>query len=183
MPPTLATRVHRMEEQGIDYSATGTSTFELTLAVDGTGHAVRSSQGVDVLGSDAHVTDETVRYGARARWSGERLLVALTPADGSPATALPIEIACERWTETMRADSSEVRDASLPGVEWVCALPENALFGLGLVVVQHVPRVGGFLLLGSRELLVDENVSGQGGRSVSTRIGNTTTAETQPRPE
>jgi len=65
MPARLASTVHRMEEQGIDYSGVGTSRFELTLDASGAGVATRSSRGTDV------------RYRARLReaeWSPSGIL-------------------------------------------------------------------------------------------------------------
>ena len=170
-PARLATTVHRVEEQGIDYSAVGAMRFELTLAPDGTGSAIRTTRATDVLGADAHETDATVRYRAIARGEGERFSVSLTPAPGSPPTVEAVELVCEPWLAGSRAESSEVRTPGLPGVEWICALPPQRTFALDRAALQHVPREGTFLLLGTtRDAVVHERVDGSG-RDITTSAG------------
>lgn len=170
-PARLSTTVHRHEEQGIDYASVGAMRFELNLAPDGTGSALRSTRAADVLATDVHETDTRVRYAATVRSVGEHLLVSLTPEVGSPPIAEAVELDCERWPVGTRAESSEVADASLPGVEWICALPPGRIFALDRAAVQHVPREGTFLLLGaSHDAIVHERVDG-GGREVATSAG------------
>jgi len=157
----LASTVHRTEEKGIAYSSVGARNFELTLTADGTGSALRTTRATDMLGADAHETDATVRYAAAARRDGERFVVALTPAPDSPPTAEAVELACEPWLAGSRAESSEVTTPALPGVEWICALPADRIFALDRAAVQHVPREGTFLLLGTtHEAVVRERVEG-----------------------
>ncbi len=170
-PARLATTVHRVEEQGIDYSAVGAMRFELTLAPDGTGSAIRTTRATDVLGADAHETDATVRYLATARRLGGRFSVALTPAPDSPPIAEAVELVCEPWLAGSRAEGSGVRTPALPGVEWICALPPERTFALDRAALQHVPREGTFLLLGTtRDAVVHERVDG-GGREITTSAG------------
>jgi len=170
-PARLATTVHRIEEQGIDYSSVGAMRFELTLSPDGTGSAFRTTRATDVLGADAHETDASVRYRATVRREGERVLVALTPAPDSPPTAEAVELACEPWLAGSRAESSEVRTPALPGVEWICALAPDQTFALDRAALQHVPREGSFLLLGTtRDAVVHERVDGAR-REITTSAG------------
>jgi len=169
-PARLAATVIRSEEQGIDFVASHRITFALTLGPDGTGEATGTTRGVDVYEAEAREVDETGRYDARARWEGERLVVQLTPrGDPSPGfVGGSVELVCERWGAGARAEQSDAVDPALPGVEWVCALPGDRTFALGLVVMQHVPREGAFLLLGeTRATLVREDVS-QSTRRVET---------------
>ena len=76
-PARLAGTVHRLEEQGIDYSGMHTSAFVLALSGDGTGRAVRTTHAVDVFEADARETNETVRFAAVARWEGQILVITL----------------------------------------------------------------------------------------------------------
>lgn len=170
-PARLATTVHRTEEQGIDYSSVGAMRFELTLSPGGTGSALLTTRASDVLGADAHETDATVRYAATVRRDGQRLAVALTPAPDSPPTAEAVELVCEPWLADSRAESSEVRTPTLPGVEWICALPPERTFALDRAALQHVPREGSFLLLGTtRDAVVHERVDGAR-REITTSAG------------
>lgn len=168
-PPRLRATVIRNEEQGIDFVATLTSSFELALGADGMGEATRTTRGVEVYEAEARQLDEVVRYDARARWAAGRLVVSLTPRRESEAAATAwhgaLELTCEPWGPSARASTSDVADPSLPGVEWICALPEDQTFALGLVVVQHVPREGAFVLLGAGAgARTREDFEGQGRR-------------------
>ena len=143
--------------------------FTLTLDGRGAGDALRTERGTDVVGSDLHDTNSTLHYSANAHWEGVLLLVALTARDPSPVSA-EVVLRCERWTPRMRVEgSTEVADRALPGVDWICALPTRAIFLLGRVGLQNVPRNGEFVLLGeSHTARVDESVSGSM-RTVVTR--------------
>lgn len=168
-PRHLSTTVHRTEEQGIDYSATGTSTLEITLD-GGRGTATRTSRGTDVSGSDAHTTDESAQYDVTPRWSRNELVLTLTPRIDAPPYAVAVTLVCERWTDAMQAAAGFEVPAAAGGVEWACALPDDQRFALGRVVIEHVPREGGFILLSSTHaLVIEENVIGQGDRTVEVR--------------
>ena len=171
-PRHLRTTVHRMEEQGIDYSATGTCTLE--IALDGSqSRAIRTARGVDVGGSDVHETHQSCSYDVAPSWSGEQLVLALTPRDDCSPIDRPVTLACERWTDAMQAAAGFDVPSEAGGVEWACALPRDQTFALGRVVIEHVPREGPFILLSSTHpLVIEEDVQGQGGRTVRVRAGN-----------
>jgi hypothetical protein len=171
-PRHLRTTVHRMEEQGIDYSATGTCTLEISL--DGAqSRARRTSHGVDVAGSDAYESRDDVTYDVRPSWSGDQLILALTPREGASPRDQPVTLTCERWTDAMQAAAGFDVPSAEGGVEWACALPREQIFALGRVVIEHVPREGPFILLSStHQLVIEEDVLGQGGRTVRVRAGN-----------
>lgn len=171
-PRMLTTTVHRTEEQGIDFSAVGTCTLEIWL--DGShGLATRTSRGTDVYGSDAHTREESVSYDVTPSWSGEQLSLALVPRIDAPPFAVAVTLACERWTDAMQAAAGFDVPSEAGGVEWACALPRDQTFALGRVVIEHVPREGPFILLSSsHQLVIEEDVQGQGGRTVRVRAGN-----------
>ncbi len=171
-PRTLTTTVHRTEEQGIDFSAVGTCTLEITL--DGARSvATRTSRGTDVYGSDARTTEECVSYDVTPSWSGEQLSLALVPRIDAPPSAVAVTLVCERWTDAMQAAAGFDVPTDAGGVEWACALPRDHIFALGRVVIEHVPREGPFILLSStHQLVIEEDVHGQGGRTVRVRAGN-----------
>lgn len=169
-PERLRGTVQRFEEQGIDYTSTERSTFVLALRGDGTGRAVRTKHGVDVAGVDVHKSDERVELDATARWEGALLEVTLLPRPPGPAKGAPIVLRCERWRpETPAPRLTDATDATLPGVEWTCALPRDQIFLLGRVALQHVPREGEFLLLGESHAVETEEQVNQSARSVVTR--------------
>lgn len=164
-----------MEEQGIDYSGMHTSAFVLALSGDGTGRAVRTTHAVDVFEADARETNETVHFAATARWEGQILVVTLEQRDPPPAAVTPIVLRCERWAPGRSApEPTDATDRTLPGVEWVCALPPDRAFPLGLVTLQHVPREGEHLLLGEAHVAHAEEDMSQGGRTVVTRAADGT---------
>jgi len=161
LPALLTTTVHRVEEQGIDYSATGTSTLEIILGSDGRGRAVRTTHATDVLDSDLHTTDDAAVYEVLARQGAEGFTLVLTPEAGSSPLTTRVELSCEPWTSASRAERGDATYPVLPGVEWVCALEGDLIFALGRVVIQHVPREGAFILFGSStQLIIRETVDG-----------------------
>jgi hypothetical protein len=169
-PSRLRASLIRDEEQGLTFVATLRSVFELALGPDGTGEATRTTRGAEVYEGQARELDEAVRYDARAQWAGGRLVVALAPREGSGPAHRAVTLTCEPWGPAARASTPEVADASLPGVDWICALPEDQTFALGLVVVQHVPREGAFVLLGAGAgTETREHVDGQGRRVATSR--------------
>ncbi len=170
LPERLRGTVQRFEEQGVDYTSTDRSTFALVLRSDGAGRAVRTKHGVDVAGVDVHKSDERVELDATARWEGSLLEVTLVPRPPGPAKDASIVLRCERWRPgTSAPRSTDATDATLPGVEWTCALPKDQSFLLGRVAVQHVPREGEFLLLGESHAVETEEQVNQSARSVVTR--------------
>lgn len=163
IPHLLTTTVHRNEEQGIDYSSTGT--WRLELGLDGaTGLATYTARATDVAGSDVHTTDEAFSYDVEAHREGDVLTLALTPHEGAPPTADAVTLRCTPWTESERT-----RDGfgALLGPAWACALPEDRTFALGRVAIEHVPREGrAFVLLSeTSQLVILEQVS-QSGRTL-----------------
>jgi hypothetical protein len=160
-PALLTTTVRRVEEQGIDYSAIGTSTLEITLRSDGRGRAVRTTHATDVLESDVHATDDAANYEVLGRREAGGLRLILTPDAGQSPLITRVELACAPWTITSRAEPGDATDPSLPGVEWVCELEGENIFALGRVVIEHVPREGAFFLFASsHQLMIQENLSG-----------------------
>jgi hypothetical protein len=166
LPRVLATTVHRTEEQGLDFSATGTTALEIRL--DGErGLATLSARGIDVLGSDAQHHDRTTSYDVTARGSREAFTLELVPREGSPATA--VTLVCERWTDALQQAAGFDAPAA---VEWVCALPEGHPFALDRAAIEHVPRAGAFIFFAeSHPLEVLEEVHGQGDRVVRVTRG------------
>ena len=170
-PALLTSTVHRVEEQGIDYSSTGTSTLEITLSGDGRGRAIRTTHASDVLEVDVHRTDDAAVYDVVAEQRGDRLTLVLTPQAGQSPLTTRAELSCEPWTSSSRGEPSAASDPTLPGVEWVCALLGEDIFALGGVVIQHVPREGSFILFaGTHQLVIRESVSGAQ-REVTTEPG------------
>ncbi|MBX7197387.1 MAG: hypothetical protein K1X94_35380 [Sandaracinaceae bacterium] len=169
-PRALLSTVHRTEEQGIDFSSTGTWSLEVQLDEGGHGLATLTTRATDVMGSDAHTEDSVVTYDATARREGEGLALALVPRAGAPPTAHAVSLSCAPWTETERALESFEPLPSAGGVAWACALPSDDRFALGRVALEHVPREGRAFVLFSEThpIVIDEDVT-QGGRTVRLR--------------
>lgn len=163
IPRLLTTTVHRNEEQGIDFSSTGTWQLEIGLR-GSTGLATYAARATDVAGSDVHTTDELFSYDVEAHREGDVLTLALTPHEGAPPRAEALTLTCTPWTESERA-----RDGfgALLGPAWACVLPEHRTFALGRVAIEHVPREGrAFVLLSeTSQLVIREEVS-QSGRTL-----------------
>lgn len=170
-PRLLTSTVHRTEEQGIDYSSTGT--FVLEIALDGdSGIATSSTRSTDVAGSELHQLEQRVSYDVRASRDARAMRLALTPHAGSPPTAEAVTLECTPWTETERAIESFEAPPEAGGVAWACALPEGRGFALGRVAIEHLPREGrAFVLLSeSHPIVIEEEVT-QSARTVRLRGG------------
>jgi hypothetical protein len=163
--------VHRIEEQGIDYSSTGT--WNLEIAFDGsTGFATCSTRAADASGRDVHQEEQQVAYDVRASRDAGVLRLALTPRAGSPPTAEAVTLECTPWTETERTIETFEAPPEAGGVAWACALPEGHTFALGRIAIEHVPREGrAFVLFSeSHQIVIQEEVT-QASRTVRLRGG------------
>lgn len=168
-PRLLTSTVHRTEEQGIDYSSTGT--FVLEIALDGdSGIATSSTRSTDVAGSELHQLEQRVSYDVRASRDARAMRLALTPRPGSPPTAEAVTLECTPWTDTERTIESFEAPPEAGGVAWACALPEGHTFALGRIAIEHLPREGrAFVLLSeSHPIVIEEEVT-QSTRTVRLR--------------
>jgi len=176
LPRSLTSTVHRTEEQGIDFSSTGSVSLEIEL--DGSrARATLATRAVDVSGSDVHEENNSVVYDVAAPRDGARIVLALSPHADAPRTARAVTLVCEPWTETERAIEAFEALPSEGGVAWACALLENETFALGRVAIEHLPREGRAYVLMSEthSIVIDEDVNGAG-RTVRLR------ADAPPRP-
>jgi hypothetical protein len=171
LPRLLTSTVHRTEEQGIDYSSTGT--WNLEIALDGdVGLATSSVHATDVAGSDVHEVLDQTSYDVRASRDARAMRLALTPRAGSPPTAEAVTLECTPWTDTERTIESFEAPPEAGGVAWACALPEGHTFALGRIAIEHLPREGRAFVLFSEtsEIVIEETVS-QSSRTVHLRVG------------